>query len=142
MPLSRSSYARLRLAARAGALADPEAGLMWKILRNAGLLGGFVAVYGLLTSYPRWKPQLGLQVSDPVLFIGLLAWGFCVGSAHEAARSKKRSAWEWMVVALFFGPLALLALAALGPEGTACSTCDTIYSRGAPRCPVCSYPAP
>jgi hypothetical protein len=112
------------------------------ILRNAGLLGGFAAVYGLMRHYPGWKAQLGLEVSDPVLFIGLLAWGFCVGAAYEAARSKKRSAWEWMVVAALFGPLALLALAALGPEGTACESCDTVYRRHAPRCPVCSYPAP
>ena len=112
------------------------------ILRNAGLLGGFAVVYGLMTHYPGWKAQLGLEVSNPVLFIGLLAWGFCVGSSYEAARSKKRSAAEWVVLAVFFGPLALLALAALGPEGTACPSCDTVYRKHAPRCPVCSYPAP
>jgi RNA polymerase subunit RPABC4/transcription elongation factor Spt4 len=111
------------------------------LLRNTWVLAAFAAIYAFMTHYPSWKVQLGLQVSDGVLFAGLLAWGFCMGAAYEAARIKKRSTWEWLLVATLFGPLALLALAALGPEGTACASCDTVYRKDAARCPVCNEPA-
>lgn len=45
-----------------------------------------------------------------------MAWLFCAGCAADAAASKGRSMFGWLVLGFTFGPLALLAMAAFAPD--------------------------
>ena len=60
---------------------------------------------------------------DPALFagtglfiLGLVVWVVCVVYAYRYAPRRNRSAVNWAILAVVFGPLALFALAAL-PRG-------------------------
>ncbi len=60
---------------------------------------------------------------DPILvagtglvILGLVVWIVCVVAAYQQAPRRGRSAINWAILTVFFGPLALFALFALAPK--------------------------
>jgi hypothetical protein len=52
-----------------------------------------------------------------IIIIGLVVWIVCAVTAYRYAPRRRRSAVNWALLAVVFGPLALFALAAL-PKGS------------------------
>jgi len=60
---------------------------------------------------------------DPILvagtglvILGIVVWVVCVMAAYQQAPRRGRSAINWVVLTVIFGPLALFALFAMAPE--------------------------
>ena len=82
----------------------------------------------------------GLTILWTVFILSI--WIFCGVASVMAAKSKRRERFAWFGAGLAFGPLALLALAAMGPKGVQCGGCREIVSPGADVCPHCGTERP
>lgn len=56
-----------------------------------------------------------LLIGTGLFILGAIVWIVCAIKAHEIAPRRHRSAGLWTVLAVIFGPLALMALVALPP---------------------------
>lgn len=67
---------------------------------------------------------------------------FSAFASSAAAQSKRMSSLAGFLMGAVFGPLALLAIAAMGPSGAPCRSCREPIHEMARLCPYCQTSDP
>jgi hypothetical protein len=57
-----------------------------------------------------------LAIGTGLVGLGLFVWFFCAYLAYQAAPQRGRTARNWLILGIFFGPFALFALYLMAPK--------------------------